>query len=815
MITLILLLIIGLTLWGLALAQAALWVWAAVLALPLLVANQIAPEAWVFDVFWLLCLACALFSIKPMRYLLWSKPLMRWYQRLLPPISRTEREALEAGEVDWDAELFSGQPHWHSFLQRPIPPLTEEEQDFLTGSTEQLCALLNEWHITHELNDLPPEVWQFLRQHGFFGLIIPKQYGGKGFSAAAHSAIISKIGSRSATAGVTVMVPNSLGPAELLLHYGTETQKNYYLPRLAQGQELPCFALTNQYAGSDAAAIPDYGLVCWGEDNGERVLGMRVTWQKRYITLAPVATLLGLAFHLYDSEHLLSEETDIGITLALIPTNYAGVHIGRRHFPAHQAFQNGPTWGESVFIPMRMVIGEQAYLGQGWRMLMNCLAAGRAISLPAMSAATAQMCARFTGAYARIRKQFKVPIGQFEGVAEALTRIAAQAYQLEATRQVTNAILDQGIAPPVISAMFKYRATQGMRESLNDAMDIHGGKAVCDGPSNYLFGAYQSIPVAITVEGANILTRSLISFGQGALRCHPWLLAEMHAVQLPPDQALPAFDRAIAGHVQFSLNTAARALLHNLTRGLLISTPSEAAPNMHSFYRQLTRACTNFALVSDVALLLLGGRLKVKEQLSGRFADIFSELYILSCTLKRYHHDGNCAADRSIVKWVMVTGLYKIQSHLDSILTNFPLPWAGRALRWLVFPLGLTHRPADDYLGQAVAQLLLSPSIVRDRLTPLVYLSSDPDDRTGCLEHALLLTLNTEPILKRLQLALHKGELARVPWHSELEFYQHAHTQGALSQTELEQLTALTKAVQRVIMVDDFAPEQLNACLKP
>lgn len=468
--------------------------------------------------------------VPSLRRALVSNPVLKIFRNILPQVSQTEQEALDAGTVWWDGDLFSGKPDWNKLLAYPKPQLTTEERNFLAGPVEQLCEMLDEWKITRELHDLPPEVWQFIKQNGFFGMIIPRQYGGHGFSALAHSEVVMKIGSRSGTAAVTVMVPNSLGPAELLLHYGTEEQKNHYLPRLAKGLEVPCFALTGPSAGSDAGSIPDSGTVCQGEFNGRQdVLGMRVTWEKRYITLGPVATLLGLAFKLYDPDGLLGTKKDLGITLALIPTNTPGVNIGRRHFPLDAAFQNGPNSGQDVFIPMEWVIGGLGGVGIGWRMLMNCLAAGRSISLPATATGAAKLAALTSGAYGRVRTQFGMPIGRFEGVEEALARIGGNTYMMDAARVMTAGAVDLGEKPSVISAIVKYHLTERSRQTINDAMDVHGGKGICMGPSNYLARTYQQTPVSITVEGANILTRSMMIFGQGAIRCHPYVLKEIHA----------------------------------------------------------------------------------------------------------------------------------------------------------------------------------------------------------------------------------------------------------------------------------------------
>ena len=633
-----------------------------------------------------------------------SKPLLAWYRKVLPPMSDTEREAIDAGTVWWDAELFSGHPDWRKLREFPKPKLTPEEQAFLDGPVEELCAMLDDWKIRHELVDLPPDVWRFIKANGFFGMIIPKEFGGLGFSALAHSSVVMKISTRSSAAAVTVMVPNSLGPAELLLRYGTGEQKKQYLSRLARGEEIPCFALTGPEAGSDAASIPDTGVVCLGEFKGSRTLGMKLTWDKRYITLAPIATLLGLAFRLHDPDHLLGAGEDVGITLALIPTDTPGVEIGRRHYPAGQAFLNGPTRGQNVFVPLDYIIGGKARAGQGWRMLMEALAAGRAISLPALSTGAAKFCARNTGAYAHIRRQFGVAIGKFEGIEEPLARIAANAYVLDAARQLTCAAIDSGQQPSVLSAILKYHATARMRDAVDDAMDIHGGRGLIEGPRNYLFGVYQSVPVAITVEGANILTRSLIIFGQGAIRCHPHLLKEMAAVQLPDeDEALTAFDKELFAHVRSIISNTLRALLHNLTGGALASAPSMS--NIGWMYRRLHAAAVTFAVVVDVVLGTLGGELKRRESLSARLGDVLSEMYLLSCVLKRFEDDGMPADDLPLVQYAARSGLYAIQQGLDGVLANLPLRPAAWFLRLIAFPLGRHKRPPSDRLTRACANL--------------------------------------------------------------------------------------------------------------
>jgi acyl-CoA dehydrogenase len=792
--------------WVLAFIKAPFWIWTVAIGVGLTIltlGGYLAPGLLQFV--WILGLVVALLNIPLVRQQLFMAPLLALYRRHLPTMSATEREALEAGTVWWEAELFSGHPHWERLRDLPSPRLSEKEQAFLDGPVEALCQMLNDWEITYKWRDLPPKIWEFIKSKGFLGMIIPEQYGGLGFSAQAHSAVIAKISSRSGSAAVTVMVPNSLGPAELLLHYGTETQKNYYLPRLADGRELPCFALTGPFAGSDASSIPDRGVVCHGEYAGKQVLGIRVTWEKRYITLAPVATVLGLAFQLYDPEHLLGDQEYIGITLALIPTNHPGVEIGRRHYPARQAFQNGPTTGQNVFIPMDMVIGGHEQLGQGWRMLMERLAVGRSISLPALASATVKLCARTTGAYARVRKQFKVPIGKFEGVEEALARIAGAAYAVEAARRVTACALDQGHEPAVISALLKYQSTERQRQAVNDAMDVHGGRTICEGPRNYLSNSYVAVPVSITVEGANILTRSLIVFGQGAIRCHPWLLKEIEAAQTADrKQGLSLFDTALCGHIAHLVNNLGQALLHNLTLGRFVPIP--AGNPLNRWYQQLGRASVSFALVADAALLLLGGELKRREKLSGRFADLLGEMYFMSCVLKRFEDEGRPAQDLPLVEWVCHNALYTIQYQLAGILYNFPSKPTAWLLRRVVFPLGLNQRPASDQLGHAVASILLEPSEVRDRLTNGIFISRDPMDITGRLEHALEIIPKAEAIEKRLAAAVRDGKLSlpRGP-----QAVAEAVSRDILTAEEVKLLETAEQAIRTVIDVDSFAPEEL------
>src|SRR3954470_7476024 len=728
-----------------------------------------------------------------------TKPIFSWARGVLPAMSDTEREALEAGDVWWDADLFTGNPDWSKLLANAPATLTPEEQAFLHGPVDQLCAMLDDWKINWEWRDLPPEVWDFIKREKFFGMIIPKEFGGLGFSPYAHSEVVRKISTRSVTAAVTVMVPNSLGPGELLMRFGTKDQQQRWLPRLADGRDIPCFGLTSPEAGSDAASMVDTGVICKGSFEGQEVLGLKLNWHKRYITLGPVATLLGLAFKAYDPDHLVGDQEELGISVALIPTNLPGVEIGKRHLPSMQVFQNGPNWGRDVFIPLDYVIGGQARLGQGWKMLMTALAAGRGISLPSLSAAGAAYAARTTGAYARIREQFGISISKFEGVEEPLARIVATAYQLDAARRLTCAALNAGIHPAVISGIMKLHATERMRTAVDDAMDIHGGKAVIDGPQNYMGSLYRSVPIGITVEGANILTRNLIVFGQGAIRAHPYLLEEMNALgEADRTKGLDAFDKAFWNHVGHSFKTMFRAWGRSWTFGLFAPAP-DAGEATH-FYRQLSRYSSAFALCADMALLTLGGALKRKEMLSARFGDILSELYLLSAALKRWQDEGRQQADFAALEWCMASGFKTIENRFAEILGNLPNRFVAAILKFLIQPFGARVLGPSDRVVHQCAQLVLEPSAARDRLTP--DLSHVDDDRVfSRLEQAFLLVTAAEDISKKLR-------AARVhDWNEAVK-------KGIITAAEGDQVAAVQEAVAKAIEVDDFAPETLSPIYK-
>lgn len=687
-----------------------------------------------------------LFNLKPLRRNLVSAPLLKLFKKALPTLSATEREALEAGTVWWERELFSGAPDWKTMMDFPVKPLTEAERAFLDGPVEKLCAMIDDWE-TKNRGDLPPEVWNYILKERFFGLVIPKEYGGLGFSARCHSEMVMKVASRSVAAAVTVMVPNSLGPAELLIHYGTEEQKNWYLPRLARGEEIPCFALTAPNAGSDAGGMTDYGVICRGTYQGKGMLGIRLNWDKRYITLGPVATMLGLAFKLYDPDRLLGDRESLGITLALIPTGTEGIEIGRRHDPLGIPFLNGPNQGRDVFIPLDMIIGGPERAGQGWRMLMERLAEGRSISLPALSTGAGKLAARFTGAYARIRRQFKLPIGRFEGVQEALGPIAAQTYLMDAARRLTAAAVDAGIRPSVVSAMVKRELTERMRKVIDHAMDVHGGSAISMGPHNLIGPVYQSIPIAITVEGANILTRSMIVFGQGAIRAHPWLLKEMEAVQGEGPKALADFDNALFGHIRFITANKARAFLMGMAHRFLPASPES----------RFTRLSAAFAYVSDVALGTLGGALKRKEFLSGRLADVLANLYLGAAVLKRWHDTGKPEGDRPLMEWSVAHCLHGAEEALSEAIRNFPIPLLRWPLRLAVFPLGRCHPPPSDKMIHRAAGVIMVPSETRDRLTSGIFTPSAAEETMGWMEATLEHDLAAAPAERRFNDAVKAG----------------------------------------------------------
>ncbi|SAK76868.1 Acyl-CoA dehydrogenase [Caballeronia hypogeia] len=748
-------------------------------------------------------------ATKPLRRALISRRVFALFREILPEMSSTERDAIEAGTVWWDAELFSGRPRWDTLLAHGAPKLTAEEQSFLDNECARLCDLSNDWDTTAIWQDLSPQAWAYIKEQGFLGMIIPKQYGGKAFSAYAHSQVVMKLATHSSAAAVSVMVPNSLGPAELLLHYGTEEQKNHYLPRLARGDEVPCFALTSPYAGSDAAAIPDVGIVCRDMHEGRETLGFRVTWNKRYITLGPIATVLGLAFRALDPDHLLGDDEAPGITCALIPTSHPGVQIGRRHWPLNAVFQNGPNSGRDVFIPMDWVIGGRAQVGRGWRMLMECLAAGRAISLPSSNVGMAKLAVRGTGAYAAARRQFRTSIGRFEGIQEALGRMGGNLYVMDAARRLSAQAVDLGEKPSVISAIAKYHITERARVLINDGMDVVAGKGICMGPSNFLARAYQQMPISITVEGANILTRCLIIFGQGAIRCHPYVLKEMTAAR---EHDLRAFDAAFFGHANFLASNAMRSLVYACGGGALIARPARADARLAPYYRAATRLSSAFALFADVSMLALGGELKRRERLSARLGDILSQLYLLSATLKRFEDDGRPESDLPLVRWGAEDALYRARAAFEGLLANYPNRAAAAFLRVIAFPLGLPHAPSADALGNEVALLMQTPGDARERLVAgshVAALDIHPGDPIARGEKLLALTPAVAALEARLREAVKAGDTPALPQSPDEigAWAQAASARGFIDDSELALLVEWAGHAREAVKVDDFSPD--------
>lgn len=796
----------------LAMRESPLWQWGAVALLigfasgiGFTEAGAVYGLGWGSWVLLALGVLMLVLAVRPIRIVALTTPVYGAVRSILPKVSRTEQEALDAGTVGWDAELFSGRPDWDKLTGiRPLT-LTAEEQAFLDGPTEQACAMIDDWDIRHNRADLSPELWQFLKDKGFLGMLIAKEHGGLGFSAQAQSMIVSKIASRSVAAGITVMVPNSLGPGELLEKYGTPAQKEKYLHRLAVGQEVPCFALTGVHSGSDAGGMRDIGIVTKGMWQGQEVLGVRLSFDKRYITLAPIATLVGLAFLLKDPDNLLGRGPDIGITLALIPHDHPGLDIGRRHFPARQAFMNGPVRGKDVFVPMDYLIGGTDYAGQGWRMLMECLSTGRAISLPAIGSTSIKATLRVTSAYARVRRQFGIPVGIMEGVAEPLGEMIKRAYTFEAARRLTASMVDEGQRPAVIAGLLKYTTTEAMRDSMDDAFDIQGGRAIQDGPGNYLFGAYQALPVAITVEGANILTRTLMTFAQGVLRAHPYLLKEVQAAQNKDRRAgIDAFDSAFGGHAKFMLRNIVASFLHGLTNGAFASSPNDGP--MAGWYRKLHRYSQAFALVADWTTVVLGGALKRKQKISGRMADLLSDLYLMSATLKRFDEEGRLSEDKELVDAIMADRIAQIERNFGAVFANFPNPVFAWAMRILCFPLGRHAKPASDRVNYRFVRAVLRPGAFRDRLTTGIYVSMDPDDVTGVLEDAFLRVTEAEEIEARFIKASRKGVIER---RLDRDAIADAVAAGVLNDNEAGIMRAADEATNRAVHVDDFDKDVL------
>lgn len=790
--------------------RASLRTWALVTPLVTLVVGLLVHAPWTTVVLLVIELAIAIpLLMVNFRRRRISAPLLKTFARVTPRLSDTEQTALEAGTVGFEGELFSGKPSWSTLLRQPKPELSVEEQAFMDGPVEQLCGMLDDWQITHELADLPDEVWMFIKKNKFFGMIIPKSYGGLQFSALAHSAVLQKISTMSATVASTVAVPNSLGPAELLLHYGTDEQKNHYLPRLATGEDVPCFALTSTYAGSDATSISDHGIVCKQTVDGVETLGLRLTFDKRYITLAPIATVVGLAFRMYDPEHLLGDKEDLGITLALLPRETPGLQIGRRHFPLNIPFQNGPVHGKDVFVPISTLIGGPSMAGHGWRMLVEVLSVGRAISLPSSATGALRMAVASTGAYARMRKQFGLAIARFEGVEEALARIGGYTYAIAALSRATASAVDRGEKPAVTSAIAKYHATERARDVAGDSMDVHGGKAVQLGPSNYAGRAWQSVPIAITVEGANIMTRSLMIFGQGAIRCHPYVLTEMRALLIADyGEKLRTFDKALFGHIGFAISNAVRSFTLGITGASIGASAGDAYTRR--YYRKLNRYSAALAICADTFMGVLGGKLKFKEKLSARLGDVLSQLYIASAMLKYYEDSGRPECDRPLLAWAFHDCMWRLQNALDGALRNFPVRPIGALLRLLVFPLGLREVPPSDRLGRRIAAIITAPGEARDRLMQWTYLTPTPNNTVGRMNALLPEIIAAEPVERKFAKAQKAGQFSSHDYQGQLV---EAEAAGVITTSEAALLKRVREAVLEFIAVDDFDPEELRSAV--
>jgi len=742
------------------------------------------------------------FGLAPLRRMVVSGPLMRFMAPFFPRMSDTERTALEAGTVWWDADLFSGAPDWRKLLHFQPKPLSDKERRFLEGPCQELCRMVDDWKV-HQEAGLSPAVFEFMKKQGFLGMIIPEEFGGLGFSAIANSAVVTKVSSRSVTAAVIIMVPNSLGPAELLRHYGTEDQKRHWLPRLARGEEIPCFSLTEPGAGSDAGGLTSTGVVCKGTWEGQEVLGMRLNWNKRYSTLGPIATVIGLAFRLHDPDHLLGEKEDLGITVALVPSRLPGVDHKSLHDPLSIPFINGPTTGKDVFLPLEFIIGGPKMAGQGWRMLMECLSAGRSISLPGLATGAAQWSTRVTSAYAVVREQFGMSIGRFEGIEAPLARIGGTTYWLNAMRWVTAGAVDAGGKPAVLSAIAKAWSTEAMRHVVNDAMDIQGGAGISRGPRNTLAHVYQALPIGITVEGANILTRSMIVFGQGAIRCHPYALREIQTAQAGD---VEGFDDAFFGHVGFMGRNAARAFLLGLTGGALVSTPPLGTSRKPM--KQLSRLSAAFALVSDAAMGTIGGDLKRRELISGRLADALAWMYVGSVSIRRFVEDAEPARDRPFFLWATQTAAFQVQEALRGVLDNLPNRLAAWALRPIVFPLGARIRPPSDRTSTAVARAMLDGGEARVALSRDIFVPGEDDPGLGRLERALKATVACEPLRKKLREAIKAKTLPRL---EESELLALAVEKAVITAEESKKLREAAEMRWDAVQVDAFTPAEYRA----
>lgn len=767
-------------------------------SLGLLVITSTGFSTTAIIVLWIIWLVLATFILlSPLRVRYVTKFFLHWFRKQQPSLSQSEIDVLQAGGTWWEAEIFTGHPNWSSMIHSEVPVLTKEEQTFIDNQVETLCQMLNDWQIQQD-NDMPPEVWDYIKKEGFWALAIEKKYGGHEFSAIAHSTIVSKIASRSISAAISIMVPNSLGPAEFIAQFGTTEQKKYYLPRLATGKEIGCFALTAIEAGSDATAIVDKGIVCMGNYRGEHVLGVRLNWEKRYITLAPIATIIALAFKLYDPEHLLGQNEEVGITVGLIPTDLPGVTQGTRHAPLDMAFLNGPIRGKDVFIPMELIPGGPTKCGEGWKMMMECLSIGRGISLPALATGATKLCFRMSGAYAQIRQQFKRSIGQFEGIAESLAHIGGYTYLCEASRLLTAQAVAKGARPAIASAITKYHLTEMNRRAVNRAMDIHAGRGIQMGPRNYLGRIYQSLPIGITVEGANILTRNLIIYGQGVMRCHPFLSAELKAAAHLTDKVQNKnFDRLFLSHIGFFSSRLLRALVYGVTGGRWIHVKEKSRTT--KYLRQMTRMSNAFVMVTEVTLLIMGSKLKFKESLSARLGDIMSYLYLGAAVTKFYSDNGKRAGEWPFAAWALRYCMDRIQISFDDFFANFPNRLLARLMRWVIFPWGRAYGPPRDKLSAEVANAMQRDSDVRDRLTQYCYIGG-ANESAGRIEETFRHFERVSPLLHKLQ---QEQKILRKQ-HTLDERVAVAFETGILSMEEQEQLQQFLQLYRDALQVDEF-----------
>jgi acyl-CoA dehydrogenase len=772
-------------------------VWEIGSAIYLLIATFFIGLPWLVGILlWAVIIGViVMLRVKPVRLMLTNALFQRAVESI-PKLSKTEEEALNAGDTWLEEDIFRGTPNW-SRLASVSTVLTEEEQAFLDHETEILCSMLDEWQIT-QARDLPDNVWAYLKENGFFGLVIEKKYGGKGFSARAHSDIVVKIASRSGVAAVTVMVPNSLGPGELLQHYGTDEQKNHFLPRLAKGIDIPCFALTEPDAGSDATSIKSEAVVMNKKMDGKTVLGLMLTLNKRWITLSPIATLIGLAVKLKDPDGLLNGVGMEGITCLLIPRDSENLQIGNRHLPADQPFMNGTIRGEDIFVPITSIIGGQENAGRGWQMLVECLSIGRSISLPALGAASSSVSYVTTGAFARIRRQFNVEIAQFEGIEEKLAEIAGLAYLTNSTRLLTVAAVNEHKKPSVASAIAKYFNTEFGRIVLNDAMDVHAGRAVVVGPRNYLSNHYQGIPISITVEGANIMSRNLLIFGQGSMACHPFVRKEFYAVA-KEDKA--AFRELIWQHITYFLHNFSKTVCTAWTGGRFISAP--ASP-LKREYQRLARMSYAFAWLADLSLIYLGGDLKRKERLSARLADGMAYLYMAMAALRNCQQHQEHADQQVHATWAVSYCFYHAQKSLIEFCNNFPVRSIGFVIRMLAFPWGQSMRYPSDKLDHKLSRLMTENNDYRASIIKSMYLSGDASQPIDKMEHALQLILKHADLYKKV------SDLKRYTFANLKEKLAEKVLSGSITQQEMDTLVAMERARWDAMQVDEFTYESMK-----